>query len=104
MSREVNFQQNEARLRRRFPWPEEWHDRVLDYAEHVMGMELGGPRREPPEIVGIAYEALTAPLPQGWTMDVTPKGKPYYWYCPRPFPPRSLTAGWLCARAPMIPI
>ena len=68
--------------RPRFPWPEEWHDDVLDYAEHVLGMELSGPRREPPEIVAIAYEALKAPLPQGWAMDRTPEGIPYYWYSP----------------------
>ena len=63
-----------------FPWPEEWHDRVLDSAEQAFGMELNGPQREPPEIVAIAYEALTATLPAGWTMNTTPDGMPYYWY------------------------
>ena len=63
-----------------FPWPEEWHDRVLDYAEHMLGMTLDGPEREPPEIVAIAYEALRTPLPKGWTMNTTPDGAPYYWY------------------------
>ena len=75
------------KARARFPWPDEWHDRVLDYAENVLGMELDGPLREPPEIVAIAYEALTAPLPQGWTMRTTPEGTPYYWYVSAPFVP-----------------
>ena len=74
----------EARPGWAFPWPEQWHTRVLDYAENVLGMVLDGPRREPPQIVAIAYDALTAPLPPGWDMEIDPYGRPYFWDVHRP--------------------
>lgn len=48
---------------------------VTAFARHHLGME---PRRDR-RLLWIAYEAMTAPLPKGWSRDYTDDGIPYYW-------------------------